>query len=122
MNNEGLKRKVNSFQKRIINQKYNELFLKNNGGVNTNDLIVFYNSNKNSYKDDSSNIPEFKDVKNQVVDDYLVSKADLKSHYEKNISSYTKFTQGDTTVSTFEEVKDKVTSNYSLILYLLMFS
>ncbi|HEX2611972.1 MAG TPA: peptidyl-prolyl cis-trans isomerase, partial [Fibrobacteria bacterium] len=82
------KRRLAMVNQRIVTQYYFENHLRNNGGFTRAEIEARYNANPGRYSDSGTKALPLAKVYSKVVDDLIISKANLDSFYQANLASY----------------------------------
>jgi hypothetical protein len=115
-----LTQRENSLEKRVVQRLYQNMHLKENGGLKIEELESYYNANRNKFKDDSNKVIPFDKAKEKVVDTLLLAKANLDSFYLANKPSYTKVKkdtviEGQDTIVKGDSVLPPLSENYEKV-------
>jgi hypothetical protein len=86
--NPSLKRRLALMDKRVVTQNYYQTFLGENGGFTVKQLEEFYRANPSKFVGDSGKVRPFEQVRTQIADSILLTKAPHDSFYAANLKNY----------------------------------
>jgi predicted negative regulator of RcsB-dependent stress response len=109
--NEELNRRFRSIKKRVLHHQLKATLLNQQANVPIETLKAYYNSNTQKFLEDSS-ATTFSEALPEVVNAYILEKANIDSFYHANAGVFGSIGKQDTILPDLEDIRSRVEEEY----------